>query len=136
MFSDILKKFQEESRVNQSRRKRILEIKKRLIQQKQQILVDAGIMLSNLPLETNLSEIGDIASQEINRSFLLRLRERDRKLLKKIEKAIEKIDSGTYGICESCGAEIPIERLEARPVTDLCIECKIEQEEAEKLKES
>lgn len=121
---------------NKSRRERILEIKKRLIQQKQQILLEAGIMLSNFPLETHLSEIGDIASQEINRSFLLRLRERDRKLLKKIEKAIEKIDSGTYGICESCGAEIPIERLEARPVTDLCIECKIEQEEAEKLKES
>jgi len=121
--------------VNKSRQKRILEIKKRLIQQKQQILVDAGIMLSNLPSETNLSEIGDIASEEINRNFLLRLRDRDRKLLKKIEKAIEKIENGTYGICESCGAEIPIERLEARPVTDLCIECKIEQEEAEKLKE-
>lgn len=122
--------------VNKSRKKRIQEIKKRLLQQKQQILVDAGIMLSNLPSETNLSEIGDIASQEINRNFLLRLRDRDRKLLKKIEKAIEKIENGTYGICESCGAEIPIERLEARPVTDLCIECKIEQEEAEKLKES
>uniref|UniRef100_A0A7C4EPE4 RNA polymerase-binding transcription factor DksA n=1 Tax=Thermodesulfovibrio aggregans TaxID=86166 RepID=A0A7C4EPE4_9BACT len=121
--------------MNKSRQKRILEIKKRLIQQKQQILVDAGIMLSNLPSETNLSEIGDIASEEINRNFLLRLRDRDRKLLKKIEKAIEKIENGTYGICESCGAEIPIERLEARPVTDLCIECKIEQEEAEKLKE-
>lgn len=122
--------------VNKSRKKRILEIKKRLLQQKQQILENAGIMLSNLPSETNLSEIGDIASQEINRNFLLRLRDRDRKLLKKIEKAIEKIEKGTYGICESCGVEIPIERLEARPVTDMCIECKIEQEEAEKLKET
>lgn len=119
-----------------SRKKRILEIKKKLLQQKQQILIDAGIMLSNLPSESNLSEIGDIASQEIDRSFLLRLRDRERKLLKKIEKTLEKINNGTYGICEACGAEIPIERLEARPVTDLCIECKTEQEEAEKLKES
>ncbi|MCS7215050.1 MAG: RNA polymerase-binding protein DksA [Thermodesulfovibrio sp.] len=119
-----------------SRQKRILEIKKKLLQQKQQILVDAGIMRSNLPTENNLSEIGDIATQEIDRSFLLRLRDRERKLLKKIEKTLEKIENGTYGICESCGKEIPIERLEARPVTDLCIECKTEQEEVEKLKES
>lgn len=118
-----------------SRQKRILEIKKKLLQQKQQILIDAGIMLSNLPAESNLSEIGDIASQEIDRSFLLRLRDRERKLLKKIEKTLEKINNGIYGICEACGAEIPIERLEARPVTDLCIECKTEQEEKEKLKE-
>ena len=118
------------------RQKRILEIKKNLLKQKQQILEEAGIMLSNLPSNSNLSEIGDIASVEIDRNFLLRLRDRERKLLKKIEKAIEKIDNGTYGICEVCGAEIPIERLEARPVTDLCIECKTEQEETEKLKES
>lgn len=119
-----------------SRQARILEIKKKLLEQKKQILADAGITLLNLPSETNLSEIGDIASQEIDRSFLLRLIDRERKLLKKIEKAVEKIDNGTYGICESCGAEIPIGRLEARPVTDLCIECKTEQEEIEKLKES
>ncbi|MDI1472465.1 C4-type zinc finger protein, DksA/TraR family [Thermodesulfovibrio sp. N1] len=118
------------------RKKRIEEIKKRLIKQKEQILIDAGIMIANLPNGENLSEIGDIASQEIDRSFLLRLRDRERKLLKKIEKTLEKIENGTYGICESCGVEIPIERLEARPVTDLCIECKTEQEEAEKLKES
>ncbi|HHW19825.1 RNA polymerase-binding protein DksA [Thermodesulfovibrio thiophilus] len=121
---------------NESRQKRILAIKKKLLQQKQQILMDAGVMISNLPSENNLSEIGDIASQEIDRSFLLRLRDRERKLLKKIDKAIEKIDNGTYGICSSCGAEIPIERLEARPVTDLCIDCKTEQEETEKLKET
>lgn len=112
---------------------KIEEIKRKLIKQKEQILIDAGIMLANLPAEGNLSEIGDIASQEIDRSFLLRLRDRERKLLKKIEKTLEKIENGTYGICEACGVEIPIERLEARPVTDLCIECKIEQEEKEKM---
>lgn len=121
---------------NKSRQERIEEIKKNLLKQRGQILIDAGIMLSKLPSEGNLSEIGDIATQEIDRSFILRLRDRERKLLKKIEKALEKIENGTYGICELCGEEIPIERLEARPVTDLCIECKTEQEEAEKLKES
>ncbi|MGC9045865.1 MAG: TraR/DksA C4-type zinc finger protein, partial [Thermodesulfovibrio sp.] len=96
-----------------TRQERILEIKKKLLEQKRQILIEAGVMLSNLPSESNLSEIGDMASQEIDRSFLLRLRDRERKLLKKIEKTLEKIENGTYGICESCGAEIPIERLEA-----------------------
>lgn len=119
-----------------TRKNKIEEIKKNLLKQKEQILLDAGIMISNLPSEASLSEIGDIASHEIDRSFLLRLRDRERKLLKKIEKALDKIENGTYGVCESCGAEIPIERLKARPVTDLCIECKTEQEEAEKLKES
>lgn len=120
---------------NKSRNKKIQEIKNNLLKQKQQILIDAGVLLSNIPSEPNLSEIGDIASQEIDRSFMLRLRDRERKLLKKIEKALEKIEVGTYGICEMCGKEIPIERLEARPVTDLCIECKIEQEEEERFKE-
>ncbi len=121
---------------NKDRYEKIQEIKRDLLKQKEQILVDAGVLISNLPADSNLSEIGDIASQEIDRSFLLRLRDRERKLLKKIEKALEKMEGGTYGICEVCGAEIPIERLKARPVTDLCIECKTEQEEAEKLKES
>lgn len=69
-----------------SRQERILEIKKKLLEQKKQILIDAGILLSNFPSESNLSEIGDIASQEIDRSFLLRLRDRERKLLKKNRK--------------------------------------------------
>lgn len=120
---------------DKSRKERIQQIKMQLLKQKQQILIDAGVLLSNIPSESNLSEIGDIASQEIDRNFMLRLRDRDRKLLKKIEKALDKIEAGTYGICEICGKEIPIERLEARPVTDLCIECKTEQEEEEKLKE-
>lgn len=121
---------------DKSRKERIEEIKKKLLKQREQILNDAGLTISNLPSNNNYAEIGDIATQEIDRSFLLRLRDRERKLLKKIEKTIEKIENGTYGICESCGAEIPIERLEARPVTDLCIQCKTEQEEAEKLKEA
>ncbi|MCX7914286.1 MAG: TraR/DksA C4-type zinc finger protein [Thermodesulfovibrionales bacterium] len=114
---------------------KIMEIKKHLILQRNKLLADAGIALNSLPSDNTLSELGDQASVEIDRNFMLKLKERERKLLKKIEKAIEKIDKNEYGICEACGQLIDIKRLEARPVTDLCIECKTEQEEEEKLKE-
>jgi|JTFN01.1.fsa_nt_gb DnaK suppressor protein len=76
----------------------------------------------------------DRASAESDRTFTLRLRDRDRKLIKKIEEALERIENGTFGICEACGEEIGIARLKARPVTTLCIECKSKQEEDEKLR--
>ncbi|MBA4348894.1 MAG: RNA polymerase-binding protein DksA [Thermodesulfovibrio sp.] len=117
------------------REKKIQEIKKRLLRQKEELLSEAGITLNSLPEETAFPELGDQASAEIDRNFTLRLRERERKLLKKIDKATEKIDSGAYGICEVCGLEINTKRLEARPVTTMCIECKIEEEEEEKLRE-
>lgn len=115
---------------------KILEIKKLLIQQREKLLIDAGIAINSLPTGNMLSEIGDQASAEIDRNFILKLKERERKLLKKIDKAIEKIDKHEYGICEACGEEIDIKRLEARPVTDLCIACKTEQEAEEKLREA
>lgn len=117
------------------REEKIQEIKKKLIRQKDTLLSEAGIALNALPDETLFPEIGDQASAEIDRNFMLRLKGRERQLLKKIDESIEKIDSGTYGICEICGEEINIKRLEARPVTTMCIECKTEQEEEEKLRE-
>lgn len=74
----------------------------------------------------------DLASSEADQSMSLRLRDRERVLMKKIEKALKKIEAGEYGICEKCGDEIGIKRLEARPVTDLCIQCKEEEEKLEK----
>jgi len=74
----------------------------------------------------------DRASLEAERSFELRIRDRERKLIKKIRKALERIDEDTYGICEECGEDIGVKRLEARPVTTLCIECKSKQEKEEK----
>lgn len=74
----------------------------------------------------------DLASSEADQSMNLLLRDRERILVKKIDKALAKIEKGEYGICESCGEEIGIKRLEARPVTDLCIRCKEEQERLEK----
>jgi DnaK suppressor protein len=64
----------------------------------------------------------------------LRIRDRERKLIGKIKEALERIEQGTYGICEDCGEEISTERLKARPVTTLCIDCKKTQETEEKVK--
>ena len=76
----------------------------------------------------------DRASAESDRTFTLRLRDRDRKLIKKIRAALARIEKGEFGICEECGEEIGIARLKARPVTTLCIKCKSRQEEEEKLR--
>jgi len=74
----------------------------------------------------------DTASSEINLAFTGRLRERERGLLNKIEEALGKIDEGVYGECTVCGEEIGLKRLEARPVAELCIDCKSEQERLER----
>ncbi len=116
------------------REKKILDIRKKLVAQRKALLSEAEEALNALPGQTIFPDLGDQASAEIDRNFMLRLRGREQKLLKKIEAAIEKIDNGTFGICEVCGQEIDIKRLEARPVTTMCIECKIEQEEEEKLR--
>lgn len=118
-----------------AREKKIQDIKKKLNEQREALLSEAGVALNALPDESIFPELGDQASAEIDRNFMLKLRGRERKLLKKIEEVLEKIESGTYGICESCGEEINVKRLEARPVTTMCIECKTEQEEEEKLRE-
>ena len=70
----------------------------------------------------------DRASMETDRSFVLRLRDRDRKLISKIEDALKRIDDGSFGTCTECGIGISEARLKARPVTTLCIDCKEEAE--------
>jgi len=74
----------------------------------------------------------DLASSEYAQSMVFRLRDREKFLLRKIDKALERIEDGSFGVCESCGEDISIKRLEARPVTTLCIRCKEEQEKVEK----
>lgn len=73
----------------------------------------------------------DLAVTESNREFNLRLADRERRLLKKIQHALRCVDEGTYGTCESCGAEITYRRLLARPVARMCIDCKTEAEQLE-----
>lgn len=73
----------------------------------------------------------DRATAESDRAFTLRLRDRERKLIKKIQKAVDRLEDGEYGICQDCGDDISIPRLKARPMTTLCINCKSKQEEDE-----
>ena len=75
----------------------------------------------------------DRASLESDRNFLLRIKDRERKLILKVKEALDRIDKGTFGICESCGKPISEKRLMARPVTTQCIECKNEEEQKERL---
>lgn len=81
---------------------------------------------------SNFPDPTDRATQESDRNFELRIRDRERKLINKIKDALDRLDSGEFGVCEECGAEIGEARLKVRPVTTLCIDCKIEAEQREK----
>ena len=106
-----------------------------LVEKKEQILAEAGKTMSEMTDQTaNVPDPNDRATIESGRSFELRIRERERKLVGKIEAAIARIDDGSYGLCEECGEEIGLKRLEARPVTTFCIDCKTMQETQEKSK--
>jgi DnaK suppressor protein len=80
----------------------------------------------------NFPDPNDRATQESEFSLELRTRDRERKLIKKIDDALKEIESGDYGFCESCGIDIGIRRLEARPTATLCIDCKTLDEIREK----
>ncbi len=80
----------------------------------------------------NFPDPTDRASLEADRNFMLRIRDRENKLIKKIKKALDRIENDTFGICELCGEDISIERLKARPVTTQCIDCKTKEEAKEK----
>lgn len=73
---------------------------------------------------TNFADPADRATQEEEFSLELRNRDRERKLLKRIEQTLIKLDSGDYGYCDTCGIEIGLKRLEARPTAELCVDCK------------
>ena len=107
--------------------------RKKLTDMSAELLSEADKTLSDMTVQNeNYPDPTDRASAESDRSFELRIRDRERKLQAKIKEAILRIDDESYGICEACGENISIERLEARPVTTLCIECKTKQEDHEK----
>ena len=116
--------------------RKISDIKKRLEDQRAELLLEAGetIVDGLKPDKENYADLGDQASAESDRNLLLRLRGREQKLMKKIDEALKRIEDGTFGICETCGEKIATKRLQARPVTTLCIDCKTTQEEEEKLR--
>jgi DnaK suppressor protein len=80
----------------------------------------------------NFPDPTDRASLESERNFMLRIRDRENKLIKKVRKALNRVENGTFGICEECGENISIKRLKARPVTTQCIDCKTKEEASEK----
>lgn len=100
---------------------------------KKQLMEEVDRTVSHMKDEAaNFPDPVDRASQEEEFSLELRTRDRERKLLKKIGKSIQSIDDDDYGYCESCGVEIGIRRLEARPTATLCIDCKTLDEIKEK----
>ena len=107
----------------------------KLTDKKEEILAEVGKTLNEMTDHTtNIPDPNDRATVESGRSFELRIRDRERKLLAKIEEALIRIDEGTFGECEGCGEDIGAKRLDARPVTTLCIDCKTMQETQEKAK--
>jgi DnaK suppressor protein len=110
------------------------KFKKSLLVQREELLKSAKKTLSgdiHLDPDDFPDEI-DTASSEVNLAFQGRLRERERGLIGKINKALDKIEQGIFGECESCGEEIGLKRMKARPMAQLCIDCKSEQEQLER----
>lgn len=81
----------------------------------------------------NIPDPNDRASLEADRNLSFRFRDRERKLILKAKQALARIENGTYGYCEMCGESIQEHRLAARPEASLCIECKLELEEKERM---
>ena len=105
-----------------------------LTQKITELLEDAGKTVSEMTVaKENFPDPNDRASLEADRNFELRIRDRERKLIAKMQEAIRRIDDGTFGICDNCGGPISEKRLLARPVTTQCIDCKIKLEKIEKL---
>ncbi|MCA9642273.1 MAG: TraR/DksA C4-type zinc finger protein [Polyangiaceae bacterium] len=112
-----LKKFQQ-----------LLEDKRNEIVQRARQTLDQDMTLD----ADDLPDEMDLASSEYLQSFTFRLRGREKTFLEKIQKALERIDDGSFGDCEECGEPISEKRLEARPETTLCIRCKEDQERVER----
>ncbi len=115
-------------------KKDLKRFKTMLEESKRQLLLSAKKTLteeSSFDTDDLPDEI-DLASSEYTQSMIFRLRDREKFLLAKIDKALQRIENGSFGICEKCEEEISMKRLDARPVTTLCIRCKEEQEQKEK----
>ena len=105
--------------------------KKQLNHQLQSLLREASGTVEGMSDEEKketFPDPTDRAALETDRNFLLRIRDRERKLITKIRESLKRIEEGEFGICASCGGDISAGRLEARPVTTLCIQCKTDAE--------
>ena len=111
-----------------------LEYFGRLLQDQLDELIDEALKTVNgmTNSKDTFPDPTDRAALETDRNFLLRIRDRERKLIEKIKEALDRIENGRFGVCEVCGKDIGNKRLMARPVTTLCIECKKTQEARER----
>ena len=108
--------------------KQLLKFKAQLEDMKEKIINDVEQTLSDMTSQNgNIPDPNDRATVESDRNFELRIRDRERKLMNKVEEALGRIEDGTYGYCDDCGEDIAVKRLEARPVAKFCIYCKTNQ---------
>ena len=117
-----------------SQGKKYAAIRRNLERQRKAMLEEAGEGLANPKGQEAFPDVSDQASAEAEQNFSMRIREREQRLVKKIDEALERMDQNIYGICERCEEEIPYPRLKARPVTTLCINCKTLEEQEEKIR--
>ena len=111
----------------------LAHFRKILMDWKESLLNEVGRTVNHMQDEsTAFPDPNDRATQEEEFSLELRTRDRERKLLKKINESLAQIDSGDYGYCEACGVEIGLLRMQARPTATLCIDCKMLEEIREK----
>lgn len=114
-------------------KKKLDEFRKMLMKKKNDLIQEAVQSVGDLTeVQEVLPDMTDQASAEMERNFMLRIKDRERKLIFKINEVLARIDDGTYGVCEICGDLINEERLKARPETTQCIECKTDMEEQER----
>lgn len=113
---------------DQEKFRELLESKRRLVIERAQRTLNQDMTLD----PDDLADEMDLASSEYYQSFEFRLRGREKSLLSKLDLALRKLDEGTFGICERCEEPIGKKRLEARPETTLCIQCKEAQERDER----
>ena len=117
-----------------SQGKKYAAIRRDLERQRKTMLEEAVEGLANPNGQEAFPDVSDQASAEAEQNFLMRIREREQRLIKKIDEALARMDQDIYGICERCEEEIPYPRLKARPVTTLCINCKTLEEQEEKIR--
>ena len=117
-----------------SQGKKYSAIRRNLERQRKTMLEEAVEGLANPNGQEAFPDVSDQASAEAEQNFLMRIREREQRLIKKIDEATARMDQDIYAICERCEEEIPYPRLKARPVTTLCINCKTLEEQEEKIR--